>query len=258
MMLFFLTVFGFIVGNRPEVGQKVTQYMASMLPGSAGDLINQTIQQTALHAAGWMLIIGILGALWSGSSGINSLMTTLNFVYRVKETRPWWKARAISIALTIAVAILMLAAILITLIGGFLVAKIGGAIGIGGVATQLWRFGQYVVALFFVILAFALIYRWGPSVKDQKWHWVTPGATVAVFLWVLASAGLRIYLHFSNSYAKSYGSLGAVIILLLWFYITGLATLIGAEVNSEIENAAAQRGRPDAKTKGENREQLAA
>src|ERR1051326_2674921 len=256
-LLFILTVFGFIVGNNPQVGQRVMQSLARMMPGQASQLVGQTIQQTALHAAGWLLIVGVLGALWSASSGFASLMTTLNFAYDVKETRPWWKARAISIGLTIAAGVLMLAAILISIFGGFVATRLGGAIGMGGALNGLWRYGQYVVALFFVILAVALVYRFGPAVKEQKWHWISPGATIAVLLWVVASVGLRIYLHFSNSYTKSYGSLGAVILLLLWFYISGLALLIGAEINSEIEHAAAERGRNDAKLKGD-REQLSA
>ena len=256
-LLCVLTVFGFMVGNNPQVGQRVTQSLASMMPGQASQLVDQSIQQTALHAAGWLLIVGVLGALWSASSGFASLMTTLNFAYNVKETRPWWKARAVAIGLTIVAGILMLAAILISIFGGFILSHVGAAVGMGGTLNGLWRYGQYAVALFFVILAVAVVYRWGPAVKEQKWHWITPGATFAVLLWIVASVGLRIYLHFSNSYTKSYGSLGAVIILLLWFYISGLALLIGAEVNSEIENAAAQRGRSDATPKTE-RQQFAA
>lgn len=257
-LLFVLTVFGFIVGNNPQVGQRVMQSLSSMMPGQASQLVQQTIQQTALSAAGWLLIVGVIGALWSASSGFASLMTTLNFAYNVKETRAWWKARAISIGLTIVAGLLMLAAILISIFGGFILSQVGGAVGLGGALNGLWRYGQYVVALFFVILAVAVVYRWGPAVKSQRWHWITPGATIAVLVWVVASVGLRIYLHFSNSYTKSYGSLGAVIILLLWFYISGLALLIGAEVNSEIENAAAERGRRDAKPKGEKQELAAA
>lgn len=256
-LLFLFTVFGFIVGNNPAVGQRVNQWLAGMMPGAASQLVNQTIQQTALHAAGWMMVVGIIGALWSGSGGISSLMTTLNFAYDVKETRPWWKARAISLGLTIATGILILAGILITILGGFLLNQIGGAVGLGGAVSTLWQYGQYVVAFIFVVIAFGLLYRFAPNLKNPKWHWVTPGAVVGVALWVIASIGFRIYLHFFNSYAKTYGSLGAVIVLLLWFYITGLAILIGAEVNAVIEDAAAKHGRADAQSR-EERQRLVA
>jgi len=105
--------------------------------------------------------------------------------------------------------------------------------------------------LFFLFLAFALIYYWAPDLRDQDWRWITPGSVVTVILWLLVSFGFRLYLHYFNSYSKTYGSLGAVIILMLWFYFTGAAILIGGEVNSDIEAAAAREGAPAAKEKGE-------
>jgi membrane protein len=102
-----------------------------------------------------------------------------------------------------------------------------------------------------MILAFALIYYFAPDLRDQKWQWLTPGALIGVVLWLLVSLGFRVYLEFFDSYSKTYGSLGAVIILMLWLYFTGAAVLIGGEVNSEIENAAAERGAPEAKERGE-------
>ena len=250
-MLFLLTIFGLVVGNHPSVQQTLMRYLAGMMPGQANQLLQRVIQETALHAAGWLLIVGILGALWSASSGFSSLVTALNVVYGVKEGRPWWKARAISVGLTIVVGVLVLLAILATVIGGWIATQVGGAIGLSGPVQELWRIAQYVVAFLFVVLAFAVLYRWGPDVKNAKWQWITPGAAVGVLLWIAASIGLRIYLHFFNSYAKTYGSVGAVIILMLWFYITGLAMLIGGEINSEIEHAAAEHGRADAKARGE-------
>ncbi len=250
-MLFLLTIFGLVVGNHPSVQQTLMRYLAGMMPADANRLLQQVIQQTALHAAGWLLIVGILGALWSASSGFSSLVTALNVVYGVKEGRPWWKARAISVGLTIVVGILVFLAIVATVVGGWIATQVGGAIGLSGPLQELWRVAQYVVAVFFVIVAFAVLYRWGPDVRHAQWEWVSPGAAVGVLLWIAASIGLRIYLHFFNSYAKTYGSVGAVIILMLWFYITGLAMLVGGEINSEIEHAAAEKGRADAKARGE-------
>src|SRR5262249_6841244 len=112
---------------------------------------------------------------------------------------------------------------------------------------------EWAVALFAISLAFALVYYFGPDVEEQHWYWITPGSMIGVLLWLGCSIGLRIYLHFFNTYNKTYGSLGAVIILLLWFYVTGLAFLVGAEVNAEIENAAAVRGHPEAKAPGEKK-----
>jgi membrane protein len=118
------------------------------------------------------------------------------------------------------------------------------------VTVMAWKIVQWPVALFFVVWSFALIYYWGPD-TEQDWQWITPGSLVGVLVWIGASVLFRVYLHFYNSYSKSYGSLGAVIVLLLWLYITGLAILVGGEINSEIENAAAERGHPEAKEAGE-------
>jgi membrane protein len=202
-------------------------------------------------ATGWKLVIGLVGALWSASSGTSTLMTVLNFTYNVKERRAWWKARlVVAVWLTIALAGLLLAALAIILFGGW-AAAMASAHGLGGSATIAWKIVQVPVALCFVVLAFAVLYYWAPDVEQKRWYWITPGSIIGVLLWVAASAVFRAYLHFFNNYSATYGSLGAVIILLLWFYITSLALLVGAEINATIEHAAAEHGRADAKLKGE-------
>ncbi|HVF27462.1 MAG TPA: YihY/virulence factor BrkB family protein, partial [Pyrinomonadaceae bacterium] len=114
-----------------------------------------------------------------------------------------------------------------------------------------WKIVQWPVVLAFVILGFGLIYYFGPDLHDAKWQWITPGAVIGVLLWLLVSFGFRTYLSFFNSYSATYGSLGAVIILMLWFYLTGAAILVGGEINSEIEHAMAEAGESDAKERGE-------
>jgi membrane protein len=250
-LLFLLTVLGFVAGSHPQVRQTLFDYAARALPSDAWNVVQKTITETAQAAKGWKLIVGLLGALWSASSGTSSLMTVLNFAYHVKEKRSWWRTRlGIAPLLTIALALLLLSALAIVLFGNA-AAVWAGALGFGQVAVIGWRVLQWPVALFFVVLAFATLYYYGPDVDDQKWYWITPGSVLGVILWVAASALFRAYLHFFNSYSATYGSLGAVIVLMLWFYITALALLVGAEANAEIENAAAQHGRADAKLKGE-------
>jgi membrane protein len=122
---------------------------------------------------------------------------------------------------------------------------------LGDTFPLAWKIIQWPVVLACIILAFALIYYFAPDFHEQAWKWLTPGAGIGVVLWLLVSIAFRVYLHFFNSYSATYGSLGAVIILMLWLYFTGAAVLIGGEVNSEIENAAAQEGEPEAKQKGE-------
>jgi membrane protein len=250
-LLLLLTVLGLVAGSHPGVRDTLFRYTAQALPPEAWALMQKTITETSKAAGGWKVMVGLLGALWSASAGISSLMTVLNFAYHVKERRPFWKARlVIAPLLTIALSALMLSALGIVLFGTT-AATWAGAHGLGNVAVISWRLLQWPVALFFVVLGFAVLYYWAPDVEQQKWYWITPGSVIGVGLWVLASAGFRVYLHFFNSYSATYGSLGAVIVLMLWFYITALALLIGAECNAEIEHAAAEHGRADAKLKGE-------
>jgi len=250
-LVFFLTLLGLIAGTNPALQKTLFAYIAQAMPPSAWQLVQQTLKQITTSAGGWKLVVGLLGALWSASSGVSSLMTVLNFAYHVKERRSFIKSRlVVAVLLTIALSVLMLAALAIVLFGG-MAANWAGQHGLGNTAVMAWKILQWPIALFFVILSFAMLYYWGPDVEDQKWYWITPGSVIGVALWILASAGFRIYLHFSNSYNATYGSLGAVIILMLWFYITSLSLLVGAEINAEIEHAAAEHGRADAKLKGE-------
>jgi hypothetical protein len=123
--------------------------------------------------------------------------------------------------------------------------------GLGGAFALGWKVLQWPLVLLFVLLAFALIYYFAPDARRQDWKWITPGAVVGVALWLLVSFAFKAYIHFFNSYSATYGTLGAVIILMLWFYFTGAAILVGGEINSEIENEMAKQGAPDAKEKGE-------
>jgi len=250
-LVFVLTLVGMISMTKLDLRGALFSYAAQALPPSAWELLQKTIDETVGSATGWKLVIGLVGALWSASSGTSTLMTVLNFTYNVKERRPWWKARLIvAVLLTIALAGLLLAALAIILFGGWAAAMASGH-GLGNTAIIAWKIVQVPIALCFVVLAFAVLYYWAPDVEQKRWYWITPGSIIGVLLWIAASAAFRAYLHFLNNYSATYGSLGAVIILLLWFYITSLAFLVGAEINATIEHAAAEHGRADAKLKGE-------
>jgi membrane protein len=184
---------------------------------------------------------------------MTQLISTLNAAYEVRESRSWLKVHAISVSLTIGVSILLITALALVFAGGRLMHWIGYTLGLNTFFVVAGGVLQWTLGLTFVVLAFAVIYYFGPDVKERHWYWITPGSVVGVVLWAIASAALRAYLHFFNTYSKSYGSLGAVIILMLWFYITGLAFLVGGEINSTIEHAAAEHGHPEAKPAGEKK-----
>lgn len=166
------------------------------------------------------------------------MISALNLAYRIQEARSWIKVRAIALFLTLLIAVLLLAALALVLISGRALDWLGAALSLTPEAVALWKALQWPAAVVFVILSHGLIYYFGPNLKNRRWHWVTPGSAFGVLLWLAASLGLRAYLHFFNSYSATYGSLGAVMILLVWLHVTGLAFLIGGEINAEIGRAA--------------------
>jgi membrane protein len=155
------------------------------------------------------------------------------------------------VGLTIVCSILLLVALAIVLYGTDLANLAASRAGFGSVITITWSVVQWVVALEFLSMVFALVYYFAPDVEQRKWYWITPGATIGMVTWLIASIALRFYLRFFNSYSATFGSVGAAIILMTWFYVSGMMILIGAEANSAIENAAAKRGEPGAKQQGE-------
>jgi membrane protein len=251
MLLFLVSLFGLFAAQRGELQGRLFYYLGQVLPPAAYELISKTLQEVIKNSGGGKVTLGLVLALWAGAGGMSSLMSGLNAAYSVRDARPWWKKRGIAVALTLAISILVIAALFIVVAGGNVAELVGGKLHLGAVAIIAWKVLQWPVALAFIVLAFALIYYFGPDLKEQHWYWITPGSVVGVLLWLATSFAIRVYLHFFNTYSKTYGSLGAVIILLLWFYLTGLSFLMGGEINSEIEHAAAERGHPEAKPEGQ-------
>jgi membrane protein len=253
-LLFFLTtLFGYFAGAGSHLQRKLITYLGSVVPASALHLVTATIEEVIAARGGGKLSFGLLAALWAASSGINALGQALNAAYDVPETRPWWKVRLISVALTVAQAVLIISALLIVLYGGRLGHFLAAPIHEGHPFSIAWKILQWPIALAFVFLAFGLIYQFAPNLparrrggrlpaSDYRRRWLSPGVLVAVLLWLLVSLGFRLYLHFFNSYSATYGSLGALIILMLWFYLTGAAILLGGEVNCELESGNGSSG----------------
>jgi len=226
-------------------------YAQQALPPAAYEVLTSTVNEVTQNSSGGKLTFGLVFALYAASGGVTQLMSTLNAAYEVHEGRSWIKVHLISLALTIAMSLLLITALVLVLAGGNLVEFVGQVVELSAASLILGKVLQWVFAAGFVVLAFAIIYYFAPDVKERHWYWITPGSVVGVLLWAGASAGLRGYLHFFNSYSRTYGSLGAVMILMLWFYITGLAFLIGGQINSTIEHAAAEHGHPEAKAPGQ-------
>jgi Virulence factor BrkB/Putative Actinobacterial Holin-X, holin superfamily III len=176
----------------------------------------------------------------------------MNRAYDIKDARPWWRARLIAIGLTLALALLILTSFSLIVVGPTLAGHLASALGFGGLFEWAWRVLQWPLALFLASTAIGLVYYFAPD-ADQDWVWITPGALLATLLWVLASLALKQYVTNVTDYNVAYGAIGSVIVLLLWFYVSGLAILVGAELNAEIEHASPYGKAPGEKVPGQRR-----
>lgn len=238
------SILGLAAQSATSIYDHLLHYMSIVIPHAAMGTVLATFNETAAAATSGKLTFGIVAALWSASVGFSAIQDTLNTVYKVKETRSYLRARISAIGVTIVLAILV-TLILASLLASDFFARLA-RLGIGHPLLAIsvvsaTRFVGWVIATALIMLFFAVIYYWAPDVKRRNWRWLTPGSAVGIAVWLLASVGFRIYVHYFNNFSVTYGSLGAVIILLMWFYITGLALLLGAEINSQIEAAAAER-----------------
>lgn len=236
LLLFLVNILGSLAQEGTLFRDKLLVYLGALMPGSAFALVRATVDEISVASGTGKLSFGLLAALWAASNGMGAISDTLNTAYNVKERRRWWTVRLISVCLTVALAILILAALAIVLYGGTIGEALAARYGFGSLFTTIWTIVQWPIALIFVLTTFNLIYNFAPNIPPNARRWITPGAFVGVALWLLVSFGFRVYLGYFDSYSVTYGSLGAVIVLMLWFYLSGVAILIGGEVNCEYQN----------------------
>ncbi len=232
LLLFLITLTGIVLGTTDSLKQELYSYLFQIMPGSAYDLVHRTLDEIIENSSGGKLTIGIFITLWSASAGVDTLRNSLNAVYELKETRSWWNTKLQSLVLTF-LFIILLAIALITVSTGWRLFEI--ALSKSGFVTEsslLLAGIQWVSLLAVLLFASEVIYNWLPCHKKFRWFWITPGSVVAILLWVIFSVGFRVYLQYFNTYNKAYGSLGAVIILMLWMFLAGTAILIGGSINS--------------------------
>lgn len=244
LLLLFTTLFGLMAKTGSEIYENLLSYAREVLPYNAFELLVTTMAQVKSGAGTGKLSFGILATLWAASSGMSGLIDGLNRAYDVKETRPWWKARLMAIVLTVLLSVFIVTAVVLVLYGTRIAELMAGYFGLKTAFTLAWDILQWPIALVFLFIAFALLYRYAPACPAGTWRQDLPGAITGVVLWLVLSLLFRVYLQFFNSYNQTYGSLGAVIVLLLWFYLSGAAILIGAEVNSEWGKAGSKTASP--------------
>lgn len=237
MILLMVTLFRLFASRSLELQSVLLSSFADFLPPEAVRLLRTTATELAANATSGKLAITVVVALWFGAGGVSSMISALNLAYRVREARSWFKVRAIALGLTLLISILLLIVLFIVLVSSHFVDWLGTELGLRPIVVLIWKTVQWPACILFVITSYSAIYYCGPNLEDRNWHWITPGSAFGAFLWLLASLGFRVYLHFYNTYSASYGSLGAVMILLVWLYVAGLTFLIGGGINAEIARA---------------------
>jgi membrane protein len=228
----------------------VIRTLRPIAPADVIAFLEAQLRRVADADSGGILTIGILGAIWSSSAAVVAIVGSLNRAYDIEEGRPWWKVRLIAIGLTLGLAILVLTSFTLIMAGPTIAEAVASMLGLGTFFEWSWKILQWPLAFFLVSSAVGLVYYFAPD-AEQEWVWITPGAVLGTLLWVVVSIGFKFYLANFADYNATYGAVGGVIVLLLWFYMSGLAILIGAELNAEIEHASPHGKDPGEKVPGQ-------
>ena len=237
LLVLLLAIFALFASRSLQLRIDLLSYFSDFLPPMAFQVLSATIDELAANASEGKLTLGIVSVLWFASGGISSMISGLHWAYRVRDDRSWFKVRAVAIGMTLIIATLIVAALSLVLIGGFLLHWSTSRLHLNAMMVATWKVLQWPTAWLFVVFSYALIYSYGPNAERRRWYWITPGSTFGALLWLSASVGFRVYLNFYNTYTATYGSLGAVVILIVWLYVAGLTFLVGGLIDANIERA---------------------
>ena len=232
LLFFLISLFGIVLETTDGLKAELFAYVRQIMPSSAFELVRKTVEEIIDSSSSGKLTIGLAITLWSASAGIDSVRSALNAVYELRETRWWWKTKAQSLLITL-LLILLVAIVLGIVFYGWQAAQVAlGYIGLRVTSPLVLVSIQWASILLVMLFACEVIYNLLPNFKKLRWEWVTPGSIVAIVLWLLLTRGFHLYLEYFNSYNKAYGSLGAVIILMLWLYLTAIVIMIGGVINA--------------------------
>jgi membrane protein len=232
--------------------QEVLRALAPFTPTEVLTLIRTQLDAILADENGGLLTIGMLGALWSSSAALTAIIDTLNRAYDIEESRPWWKVRLLALGLTMGLALFILTAFALVVAGPEMAHTLADRFGLGQAVATAWTIVQWPIVFALVALGVAMTYYFAPD-AEQEWIFLTPGTLLATVLWLCASLGFRYYVQNFSDYNATYGALGGAVVLLLWLYVSGLAVLVGAELNAEIEHASPQGKDPGERAPGQRR-----
>ncbi len=239
-LLIFLTTLLAFLPMRRSLDQWVGA-LSAVLPPEAYTLLNNTFRQIASQQRGGLLSFSVLLTLWASSSGMEAIITALNKAYDRAPKRAWWKERLLAVALTLGLAVFVISALALIFFGEIIGAYLARYFGLSGAFETVWAVAQWPIVIGLTLLGVELIYYFAPNVRrgenGKRWEWLTPGSIFAVGLWLLISFGFRFYVSRFGHFDATYGALGGVMVLMLWLYLTGVAILVGGEINSVFRSA---------------------
>jgi membrane protein len=225
-----------LFGDPQSTTKTITEIVTKLGPSTAASTFQGPIQSITSHrgAAGILFVVGLLVALWSASGYVGAFMRASNVIYETPEGRPFWKLRPLQILVTLVMIVLLAVVLLAVVLTGPIVQAVAGPIGVGSTAVDVWNIAKWPVLLLMAVVMFSLLYYAAPNAKlPGGFPWVTPGAAFALVVWIVASVLFALYVANFGSYDKTYGTLGGVVALLVWMWITNVALLLGMELNAE-------------------------
>ncbi len=253
-----------LFGDPKATTSSLTEIIASIGPESAVQTFEGPIESVTSNrsAAGFALVLGLALALWSASGYIGAFMRASNVIYETPEGRPFWKLRPLQLAVTLVMVVLIAVLALGLVLTGPIVEAVAEPLGLSDTAVDIWNVAKWPVMILVFIVMVDLLYYASPNARLRGFRWVTPGSIVAIVIWAIASAAFAFYVANFGSYDKTYGTLGGLVALLVWFWISNLAILFGHQLNAERERSAEiEEGRPRAeeeiqlKPRGEPKDQ---
>lgn len=237
LLIFISALLGFVFAAEGELYQRLLQYLGAIMPWTAYELVRDTVNDIISGKSGGTLSLGLILTLWSGSAGMAAVIEGLNIAYRVSDKRPWWKRRMVALVLTVCMGLLATLAMFLITTGDTVATLVESIAPANDILVLTSALARWTIAGCSMLVALVIVYRFAPNHPDHGLEAILPGAIVGLLGWLLASSAFRLYLSIFDSFTRTYGSLGAVIVLLFWLYLTAGSLLLGGEVNSAIRVA---------------------
>ncbi len=244
LLIYVSAIVGRLFAQERGLYFRMVSYLQNVMPPSAFELLSGTLREITQQAVGGKVTFGLVVSLWIASSGMEAIIKGLNVAYDVSEARSWWRRRLVAIALTGCLGVLIAAAVFVILASNGVADAIGGYVPAFAQIGRLSTAVQWLVGILFLLLGLSLVFRFGPNLRRPRWEANLPGAIATLLCWLGACVIFKFYLRTFGSLDRTYGSLGAVIALLIWLYVSGAAVLVGGEFNSIIWQAELRRRGP--------------